>query len=216
MPRKTIGIIAAFCILVACKPNKNKFTIKQETAEPPAVKHPITLTDLKDKFKYHDVKVFNIDSLPWDGLDMEFMRVDSTAFRLIFQEGERKFMDDRYEQDYYYSWQNRNKNLTEFTILTPDESSNCLLLRYYIFNKQGKFISKFDVASKCGDGGWVLTAKCEQIGATTFNYDMVEYEGDLSDNTEEGDSTRFETTINSNGKTTEKEIYKKHFKRKEQ
>lgn len=212
---KIICVIAVFFALASCKPNKNKVIVKQETIDATTVKHPITLADLKDKFKYRDLKVFNIDSLPWDGLDMEFMRVDSTAFRLIFQEGDRKFMDDRYDQDYYYSWQNRDKNLTELTILTPDESANCLLLKYYIFNKEGKFISKFHIASKCGDGGWVLTAKGNQIDRSTFNYDMVEYEGDLSDNTEEGDSTRFETTINSNGKTNEKEVYKKHFKRKE-
>ncbi|WP_311950755.1 hypothetical protein [Mucilaginibacter terrae] len=159
------------------------------------------------------MKIFKPD-FSWDGLDRQFVRVDSSAFRLIFQDGDRKFMDDRYEQDYYYSWQNRDKNFIEFTILTPDESSNCLTLKYFIFDKNGKFISKFDIANTCGDAGWTFNADGKQLSPSKFIYNTDEADSDIEDIWEKGDSASYEITINKQGKVVEREIYKRHFTRK--
>jgi hypothetical protein len=174
-----------------------------------------TFYNLKEKFKYHDLKLFETDTFSFDTRPGYYNEVDSSAFKLIFQEGDRQFIGQGYDRDYYFSWQNRDPNFIEFTILTQDESSYCDLLRYYIFDKTGKFISKFDIASNCGDAGWTFTAKGKQLDQNSFSYYTVE--SDQKDGTMpeeekyEGDSIKYIIKIDPQGKVMKRETYKKHF-----
>jgi len=174
----------------------------------------LPLYKLKDKFKYQNLKEFTIDSFSFDNRPGHYNELDSAAFQLIFQEGNRTFVGEGYDRDYFYSWQNRDTNFIEFTILTQDEGSYCDLLRYYIFDKQGRFISKFDVAAECGDAGWTFSGSGRQRNQNTFVFETVEQElleEDAMEEKYEGDSVTYTITIAPNGKTIRKEMFKKHF-----
>lgn len=188
----------------------------QSAAEQQAPKEKkAALYNLKDKFKYQDLQEFQIDSFNFDTRPGHYQEVDSNAFKLIFQEGDRPFIGQDYDRDYYYSWQNRDTNFIEFTILTQDESSYCDILRYYIYDRKGKFISKFDLAASCGDAGWTFTGSGRQIDKTNFISETVESdmkEGSTpEDEKQEGDSISYSISIAPNGSVTKKETFKKHF-----
>lgn len=202
----TIILVAYLTLAQGCKyssANQNKQGIKSP------------LYELKSKFKYQDLEVFETDTFSFDTRPGNYNEVDSLAFKLIFQEGDREFIGQGYDRDYYYSWQNRDTNFIEFTILTQDESSYCDLLRYYIFDKNGKFISKFDLAANCGDAGWTFTGRGKQLDKNTFIFQTVESDikdGSMPEHEKyEGDSVNYTITIDSRGKATQKETYKKHF-----
>jgi hypothetical protein len=202
----TILLLAFTALVQSC----NYSSATQNKKE---VKAP--LYELKSKFKYQDLKLFETDTFSFDTRPGNYKEVDSSTFKLIFQEGDREFIGQGYDRDYYYSSQNRDTNFIEFTILTQDESSYCDLLRYYIFDKSGKFISKFDIATNCGDAGWTFTGSGKQHDKNTFIYQTVE--SDLKDGympeeeKYEGDSTGYKITIDPEGKASQKETYKKHF-----
>lgn len=172
------------------------------------------LYKLKSKFKYHDLKTFETDTFSFDTRPGNYSEVDSATFKLIFQEGDREFIGKGYDRDYYYSWQNRDTNFIEFTILTQDESSYCDLLRYYIFDKSGRFISKFDIATNCGDAGWTFNGVGKQLDKNKFFYQTVESEikdGSMPEEEKyDGDSINHLITIGQTGKITQRETYKKH------
>ncbi|WP_315821731.1 hypothetical protein [Paraflavitalea speifideaquila] len=176
------------------------------------------LYKLKSKFKYQDLQEFEIDSFSFDTRPGHYEEIDSSAFKLIFPKGHRKFIGQGYDRDYYYSWQNRDTNFIEFTILTQDESSYCSILRYYIFDRKGKFISQFDLAADCGDAGWTFEAVGRQTDKDRFIMESREAntkEGSIpEDEKEEGDSINYSMHIAPDGTIIKKETWKKHFKDK--
>jgi hypothetical protein len=171
------------------------------------------LIDLKNRFKFQNLKRFEVDTLDMETRLRNYRVVDSASFKLIFQEGARQFSGEGYDRDYFYSWQDRDSNLIEFTILTQDESSYCDLIQYYIFDRSGKFISKFDVAANCGDGGWTFTGKGKAITDNQFIYETVESEVveaiSSVDEKLEGDSIGYRVNILTDGQIKKNETYKK-------
>ena len=187
----------------------------QVASTSPVQSYKSPLFELKDRFKYRNLTDFQTDTFDWETRLGKYQEVDSGSFKLIFQEGDRQFIGQGYDRDYFYSWQERDSNLIEFTILTQDESSYCDLLRYYLFDGTGKFISKFDIATNCGDGGWTFMGTGKQIGKNMFTYNTVE--ADLKDGElpeaekHEGDSVNYQISILPGGQVSKKETYRKHF-----
>ncbi|WP_276484618.1 hypothetical protein [Paraflavitalea pollutisoli] len=187
--------------------------------DPPAA-HPAaaptradSLMALKTKFKHEDLREFSVNTS-----ELEYYEtVDSNTYNLIFQEGDRTYDRNGSRIDYYHSWQNRDTNFIEFTMITFDEGSYCTIIRYYVFDKQGKFISKFDLAASCGDGGWSFYQTGRQIDKTHFSTESVESESDLGETIEkvEGDTTRHTIQLLPTGLFSQKQIAKKHFVREE-
>lgn len=199
-------IIAAVIILIANAACSNPEVAKEE-------KQP--LYALKDKFKYQDLREFSIDTLGFGNRAGYYEEVDSNSFKLIFQEGDRQYVSQGDERDYYYSWQNRDSNFIEFVILSQDENGYCSVLRYYIFDRKGKFISKFDLAASCADAGWVFKGEGRKVDINDFETVTVESNfqdtGAPEEETQEVDSIRYSIQVTPTGKITKKETFKKHF-----
>ena len=176
--------------------------------------HESGLKRLEAKFKYRDLKDFIIDSFDFDSRVGHYHELDSVAFSLIFQEGDRVFVGQGYNRDYFYSWQSRDTNFIEFTVLTEDERSSCSLLRYYIFNKSGKFISKFDIATSCGDAGWTFSGVGRQLTRNEFLFRTVDSEDEDGEVPElarhQIDSIDYRITILSNGQISKAVVFERH------
>lgn len=188
--------------------------IEHKTTNTIAEKHPLAY--LKDSFKFYNLVDFEIDTFNWDNRPGNYKELDSTTFYMVWQGEDRVFSGKGYDRDYLFSWQDRDSNFIEFTILTQDESSYCNILTYFIYNKNGKLIDKFTANASCGDGGWVYYAHGKFIDKNRFQ--IIETETQMAgfdtlDNSElqEGDSTMFHYTIEDNGTVTKKEVYKRHF-----
>ena len=210
-------LFTASVILISCS-NSPKDTA--ETVQT----NPLTLQDLKKDFKFFNLTEFEIDTFTWESRQGKYKELDSLTFYMVWQNGKRKFVGQYTDRDYLFSWQNRDTNFIEFTIITQDENGYCSLLNYLIFDKNGKFIDKFVAASSCGDAGWVFSSHGKFIDKRTYERLDMEYEykgedvvnDDMADFEEfiEGDSTLYHIIINDKGKVTQKEIFKKHFREK--
>jgi hypothetical protein len=99
--------------------------------------------------------------------------------------------------------------------LTRDEGGYCDILRYYIFDRKGKFISKFDLAEKCSDVEWAFSGMSRQVDEHHFIFETVAtnmQDGTIpEDKKQEGDSINYSISIQANGTVIKKETFKKHF-----
>jgi hypothetical protein len=210
--RQTIYILTTSFLLTNCDNSPKGIP---EATVTDSVNH-ITLTDLKKDFKYSNLTKFEIDTFTWETRPGKYKELDSTTFYMVWQDKKRHFSGQGYDRDYLFSWQDRDTNFIEFTILTQDEGDYCDLITYFIFDKNGKVIDQFVTSSKCGDGGWTFDASGQFTDNRTFEILCIETEIagiDTLDNTElfEGDSTLYHFIINSEGKVKQKEIYKRPF-----
>lgn len=210
--KKAILYFLLVLSIAACTENKNN--LSSETGKITVeARHSLSLTDLKGRFKYSDRDSFQIDTMDWETRPSFYQELDSSTFKLIWQDGKRNFIGQGYDRDYYYSWQTRNPDLIEFVVLTQDESSYCDLLQYCIYDKNGKAIDSFILAASCGDGGWTYQSSGKFITENTYEEVSVETESEIvaSGNTKEiieGDSIVTRFIIGKDGKVTKKEISK--------
>jgi hypothetical protein len=193
-------------------------TVEEEEEEEEL--HPLPLLDLRDKFKYANLKCFQIDSFNWETRPGFYQELDNSTFKLVWQDGKRNFVGQGYDRDYFYSWQKRNPDLIEFVVLTQDESNWCDLLHYCIYDKSGKAIDSFIVAAKCGDGGWAHQTTGRFISEDTYEQVWIDVETEIVDSDSinyitEGDSVVSHITIGKDGKVTEKEISKTRIRKVE-
>ncbi|WP_133242815.1 hypothetical protein [Pontibacter virosus] len=210
--KKAILYISLLLSIAACTENKNN--LSSETGKTTVeARQSLSLTDLKGRFKYTDLDSFQVDTMDWETRPGFYQELDSSTFKLIWQDGKRNFIGQGYDRDYYYSWQTRNPELIEFVVLTQDESSYCDLLQYCIYDKNGKAIDNFILAASCGDGGWVYQSSGKFITEDTYEEVSVETESEIvaSGNIKEiieGDSIVTRFIIGKDGKVTKKEISK--------
>ncbi len=207
--KQTLYIFAILVWLMSCNNSSTKPTETVQTKL-------LTLSDLKKDFKFSNLTEFQIDTFSWETRPGKYNELDSSTFYMVWQDHKRTFAGQGYDRDYLFSWQNRDSNFIEFTILTQDESDYCSNITYCICDKAGKAIDKFVASSSCGDGGWVFVAFGKFIDNRTYEKLCIESEmagTDTLDNKDfhEGDSTLIHFIIGANGKVTQKEIYKKHF-----
>ena len=177
---------------------------------------PVSFFELKNSFKYSNLKEFEIESIGWESLNGAFLELDSAAFYSVWQNGEKSFVEDGEDRNYFFSWQDRDTNFYEFTILSQEASENCIHIIYCIHDKAGKEIDKFIASSSCGDAGWYYEASGKFINPSAYEMLSVEYQ--LNEDvpiekgeTFDGDSIVYHVTIDEKGKASKKEISKTHF-----
>ena len=163
------GLLYLLLIFTIAACTEKKSNLSTETDETVAEEgQPLPLLDLRNKFKYADLKSFQVDSFDWETRPGFYQELDSNTFKLVWQDGKRIFVGQGYDRDYFYSWQKRNPDLIEFVVLTQDKNNWCDLLHYCIYDKSGKAIDSFIVAAKCGDGGWAHTTTGRFISEDTY------------------------------------------------
>jgi hypothetical protein len=170
---------------------------------------------LKNRFKYHNLDRFVPDTLSWDSRQSHYQEVDSTTFAKLFKQGNNKFSPSGNDKAFYYSWQDRDSNFIDVIILTQEEGSYCDLLKYYIFDKQGSYLSSFDIAASCSDAGWTFQGLGRQMGNNVFVYNTNESNeleiGVPGSEKVVSDSLSHKITILASGKVKDVVTYRKHF-----
>lgn len=213
--QKTLLLLIAVLCLVSCQPEEENATATDTKSGMPDKARQ--LYALKKDFKYHNLKVFSIDTFNWENRPGNYKELDSNTFQLIWQNEEHRPIDNYYDRDYLYSWQERDTNFIELTILSQTEGSYCDIIYYLIYNKKGELIENFQISASCGDGGWIFQSYGSFINKQTFEYLSIETNmsgfDSLDHNIElqEGDSILTHYVINTNGKVASKEISKTHF-----
>ena len=216
--KRTFYILIAVILLTNCNNSSNNETETVQTKQ-------LTLYDLKKDFTFFNLTKFEMDTFNWETRQGKYKELDSITFYTVWQDGKRKFTGEYYDRYYLFSWQDRDTNFIEFTILAQEEDSWCNIIYYFIFDKNGKFIDNFYLCSSCGDGGWVFYASGKFIDKKTYEMlcvesvmdtEMMDAEENEDEDAEfrKGDSTLYHITINDKGKVTKKEIFKKHFTEK--
>lgn len=176
---------------------------------------PKTLADLKSKFKYQNVEVFEIDNYTWESRVGKYNEPAPDEYILLFPDSARYYIEGSPEKDYLYSWQERDPNFIEFTILMQHGRDNCDFLMYYIFTKNGEYVSDFKVATRCDQEElWKYYSKGEFISKNVYVERCAEYYGVQPEpGFLLGDSTAFEFKIKSNGQVDVEQILSKEFKK---
>ena len=201
---KSILCLLLIFSIAAC--SEKKSNLSSDTDEKVVeVRQALPLIDLRDKFKYSDLGSFQIDTFDWDTRVGFYQELDSSTFKLVWQDGKRNFVGQGYDRDYFYSWQQRNPELVEFVILTQDENSYCDLLYYCIYNKDGKAIDSFIVAASCGDGGWGHKTIGRFISKDIYEQVSIDLYTEIVDSADvnyitEGDSIVTHFTISKDGR----------------
>ncbi|MFC5269629.1 hypothetical protein [Adhaeribacter terreus] len=213
--RKLLRFLFITLVFSGC----NKHESKQEKAEKPVEKIEVQspLVKLEKDFKFRHLTAFEIDTFNWETRPGNYVELDSQTFKLVWQHTKRKFIGQGNNRDYLYSWQTKTPDRIEFVILTQEESSYCDLLQYCIFDKNGKAIDSFIIASRCGDGGWGYESSGKLLAKNKFEIKSAESESELigleSNETIEGDSIITHITIGENGRVMKEEISKVHFRK---
>lgn len=202
MTLRSLTLVAlAMIFLFSCDPAGSPAAAVQPTRAD-------SLLRLKSKFKFDNLREFAVKTSELEYFDW----VDSSTFRTLFREEDRQYDPNGSRIDYYYSWQDRDSSFIEFTIMSFDESNYCTILRYYVFDRSGKFISKVDLAADCGDGGWWFEQKGRQVDKTHFTTVSVEAESDVETAEKvEGDTTRHAIQLLPTGLFSQQQVSKKHF-----
>lgn len=163
----------------------------------------------KQKFKYFDLKEFAIDTIGWDKRKSIYNKIDSLSFYHIYQDTSLEYIgqyDEAGDFDFFYSIQNNNRGLVELTVLSQREGTYCDMIKYLIYNKQGKLLSSFRVAGRCADGGFYETAFGNFINDSTYVlYSEDNYETKDVDNENIISYSKHTTIINRNGKLSQRD-----------
>ncbi len=162
-------------------------------------------------YKYSNVQVFKIDTIDWYKRKDFYVRIDSTTFFKIYQDPSIKEypgLDTASNSfDFYYSTQQNKRGLKEITILSQREGESCVRINYMIYDKGGKSISSFLLASSCADGGFYEKSYGKFMNDSTYvlysedNYDSKDIEKNPKVSCDQ-----ITTTIKANGTTSSKMV----------
>lgn len=175
---------------------------------------PKTLADLKPKFKYQNVEVFEIDNYTWETRVGKYNEPAPDEYILIWPDSPRTYIEGNREKDYLYSWQERDPNFIEFSILMQHGRDDCDFLIYYIFTKDGKYVDEFKVATRCDkEEPWKYYSNGRFISKNVYEERCAEYYGIQPEpGIIVGDSTAFRFEITKNGTVKSKQILEKDIK----
>jgi hypothetical protein len=176
----------------------------------------MTLSDLKSQFRHQDLTKFDLDTFSWDSRHKYYTELDSVTFPWVWQDSTKQYQE-KDVRHFLYSWQQRDSNFIELTILTQDGIDDCLNTTYFIYDRQGKAIDNFVLNSSCKEDGWDFQEYGKFINHNTYEKVCVETDENNAGNQMdliEGDSTVYHFTIGDDGKVNESEVSRKHFKYK--
>ena len=109
----------------------------------------------KDNFRYNNKTEFLSDST----LRADYKKLNKSNHRLF----------DKITGDpaYLYSWQERDKDKNEFTIIN-DDGERGLKIFYVILDKKDSLISSSQIAGMGGEGGYLFETRSEFINKDTL------------------------------------------------
>ncbi len=186
---KTKFLIGCCFFLLACSSQKEtkepESAVKQEvvTATTTTVINSDSIKQLKqsilamrldyDKvepfFKLSDIK--QIDSV--NVFDKNTFRLlTSNEYYSAFQDTSDYYYDE-YNLAYYYSNQGEWNGLRRYIFVKVDEVC-CTSYYYNIYDKAGKKVNSFIIASSGGEGGWSIDADFITLNDSTFKQTTVE------------------------------------------
>ena len=126
---------------------------------------------ISNKFKFHDLKSFSIDTIGWEERLNIYQKLDSISFDQVYQDTSQHYLGQHKESvdlDFYYSTQKNDRGLIECTFLSQREGEYCDRIFYKIYDLKGKLISSFRVAGSCSDGGYYEKAYGQFINDSTY------------------------------------------------
>jgi hypothetical protein len=154
-------VLSTSCININSKTNINK--------EP--IANRLHLASIEDRFKFGNLKEFDVDTISWDRRTSFYKKIDSLSFFQIYQDTTQEYLGQypgSIDLDFFYSKQNNKRGLIELTILSQREGEYCDRILYNIYDLSGRLISSFRVAGSCGDGGYYETAHGKFLNDSTY------------------------------------------------
>lgn len=216
--RTFIFLVFSTFILFSCN-NSNTHSVETNTSIQDSIvlnneTKEKTLYDLKSKFKYQNVEVFEIDNYTWETRVGKYNEPAPDEYVLIWPDSARTYIEGNREKDYLYSWQERDPNFIEFTILMQHGRDDCDFLIYYIFTKDGKYVDEFKIATRCDkEEPWKYYSNGRFISKNVYEERCAEYYGIQPEpGIIVGDSTAFRFEITKNGTVKSKQILEKDIK----
>ena len=111
-----------------------------------------------------------------------------------------------YDSTYFYSIQNNSRELQEITVLQKGDEAGCFQIYYLIYDKKGKLISDFSLASDCAEGGIIYNSNGRFLNDSIYEqkiYSEQMYDIDSIKEILKGDSTLLKTKILKTGQLEE-------------
>lgn len=134
-----------FLLVVSCK---NQSSSMGDSTEPNLVDNKGIPVKYKSYFKVSDRRVFKFTN---DDIELlELNRIDSIQFVDLLQSDELLEYNNESYSHYFYSFQSPNDKYQAITLVINREYD--FTLYYLIYSKEGKLISKFEIAGEGGDG----------------------------------------------------------------
>ena len=96
--KTNILFILLFPFAISCNP------VEEEPTEEIITEKPMSLYDLEEQFKYHDLTDFDIDTFDWETRPGNYNELDSTTYKLVWQNIEKPTIGTGYDREYLYSW----------------------------------------------------------------------------------------------------------------
>ncbi len=214
--RYSYFLLLCLLALASCSDN-NKKEVPVEVKE--EEEKLLILGEYVDSFHYKNLSKFSIDSLPWEERPNHYTLVDEDAFNMIWHaDSTQVFSESPSLSNYFYSTQNRNTNFKEITVLAQSDGC-CTTLWYMIYDKEGRFVDKFEAASSGADGEWYAYSSGNFIDynnyiLTSVNHELAEvYEWDERKEVFDCDSTITQFTIGKDGVVSEKNLLRESYKK---
>jgi hypothetical protein len=137
----------------------NNTEFKNELAKNDSV---FRLFEHYSKFKFHDLKEFNVDLLDVNA----FKRVDSLVFSQILQDEKKKeYYNTPYNSYFYYS---TFSDSTLIAVLENSEENYGLVIWLLKYNEKGQLQDKIYVSTNGADGGDGWKSYVKSIDDNTF------------------------------------------------
>lgn len=200
----SVSLLMVFFLTISCEKNEGTQNLHSHK----------TLSDLRPQFRHQHLSKFELDTFSWDSRHEYYTELDSVTFHWVWQDSTKEYQENDVSH-FLYSWQQRDSNFIELTILTQDGIDDCLNTTYFIYDRQGKAIDNFVMNSSCKEDGWDFQEYGKFINHNTYEKVCVETDENNDGNQMgivEGDTTIYHYIIDTNGKVNENEISRKHFK----
>ncbi len=159
MKHLSIAIVFILAFSFCKNKTKNNAEFKNELIKNDSI---FRLSEHYSKFKFHDLKEFNVDSLDVNA----FKRVDSFAFSQIIQDEKKKeYYNTPYNSYFYYS---TFSDSTLIAVLENSEENYGFVIWLLKYNEKGQLKDKTYVSTNGADGGDGWKSHGKSLNDKTF------------------------------------------------